>query len=105
MMHEDFKWLVRLMFVALAFQFLVIFFVLWTDYNGRQTTVTAVRGGCERDREDRAANAQGWRIAEAARRDEGQKDVAADYAKIARGLELRAAINCERRYPKASLIP
>lgn len=65
--------------------------------------VMAQRQGCERAKADRTANATGWRIAEQARRDDGQVDVADRYARIAAGLEARSRIDCAEAFPLLSL--
>lgn len=95
----------KLVLVGMCIQLLVIGYVFITEYNGRTDVVTAARQGCERDKLDRKANARGWRIAEEARRKEGQTKVADDYAKIAGPMEKRSRINCKARYPKASMFP
>ena len=84
---------------------LFVGYVLLQSYEGRVALVNSQRAGCERGKEDRKVNAQGWRIAEEARRAEGQEVVALAYDKIATSLEERAAINCTEAFPKASFIP
>lgn len=79
---------------------IAIVLAIWvTSFQGRADLVQSQREGCSRGKLDRAANAEGWRIAEAARRAEGQTDVAARYARIAASLEARAKINCAERFP------
>jgi hypothetical protein len=95
----------KLILIGMAVQLVVLGYVFYTDYQGRKDLVTATREGCGRDKKDREANAEGWRIAEAARREEDQNDVANRYARIASGMEERAKINCDQRYPPASFFP
>lgn len=94
-----------LILATLALQLFMIGYVFYANYQGRVDTVKNQRAGCQRNKLDRRANAAGWRIAEAARRAEGQHAVANKYAKIARGQEFRSAIPCSRAFPKASLFP
>lgn len=86
---------------------LVLFvgYVFYQSYEGRVNLVDSQRAACERSKKDRSANAQGWRIAEEARRNEGQEVVALAYSKIAAGLEERSQIVCDEAFPKASFIP
>lgn len=95
--------LAKLSVIGLVIQLSVIVYVCYSNYQGRVTTVENQRGGCSRSKQDRSANASGWRIAEEARRADGQLEVAKKYAKIARGLERRARINCAAAFPKARL--
>jgi hypothetical protein len=97
--------LTKLVILCLVLFLFVIGYVFFTGYNGRRDLVESQRRGCERGKLDRNANASGWRIAEDARRSDGQTDVANNYAAIARGLERRSRINCKEAFPKASLIP
>lgn len=97
--------LAKLILVLMAIQLLVILYVGWSSYNGRQDLVESQRAGCNRAKLDRSANAQGWRIAEAARRAEGQEVVAKAYNDIAEGLEDRSRIDCIDAFPKARIIP
>lgn len=97
--------LAQLIVIGMAVQLAVIGYVFYTSYSGRSALVKSQRAGCERGKMDRAANGEGWRIAEFARRSSGQTQVADRYAKIAQGLERRAIIKCEVVYPKASLLP
>jgi hypothetical protein len=97
--------IVKLMLAGMIALLFVVAYVFYTDYQGRKSEVAAVRSGCERDKRDRAANAEGWRIAEAARRAEGMNDVANRYQRIASGMEERAKINCNKIYPSASFFP
>jgi hypothetical protein len=94
-----------LIIVGMIVQLVVIGYVFWSSYEGRKDLVTSQRLGCRRGRLDRNANAEGWRIAEAARSASGDYAVAARYDIIAVGLEERANINCEDAYPKASIFP
>lgn len=96
---------VRLMIGAMICLLLVVAYVFYQSYEGRANVVTAQRAACERGKKDRNANAEGWRIAQAARNADGQTEVARKYSKIAAGLERRGRINCEKAFPKAGLIP
>lgn len=97
--------LALLILATLCLQLFMIGYVFYANYQGRVDTVKAQRAGCERSKLDRGANASGWRIAEAARRADGQHAVAHRYSKIAGGLEFRSRIPCARAFPKASLFP
>jgi hypothetical protein len=80
-----------------------------TSFQGRAALVTYQRIGCERGKLDRAANAEGWRAAERARRSSANGEAgrrkaddlvaAANYKRIASGLERRARIDCVKEYP------
>jgi hypothetical protein len=80
-------------------------YVLTQSYQGRVELRDSQVRGCHRSQLDRSANARGWRIAEHARRADGQTTVAAEYARIAAGLERRSRIDCARAFPHPSLIP
>jgi hypothetical protein len=97
--------LTRMVFICFGVMILLWAYVLWQSYEGRVDLVSNSRTACERNKLDRKANASGWRIAEGARRADGQIRVANEYAKIATGLEERSRINCQEAFPKASLIP
>lgn len=84
---------------------MALIYVLAQSYEGRVELRDSQLHGCERGRLDRAANARGWRTAEHARYRDGDFDVASTYASIARGLEVRAAIDCETAFPSPSLLP
>ncbi len=84
---------------------LVVAYVFWQSYQGRFDIVDSQRRGCERGKLDRTANAHGWRIAEAARRAEGQYKVANNYRAIAASLEARSRINCTVVFPKPGFLP
>jgi len=97
--------LTRMVFICFGVMILLWAYVLWQSYEGRVDLVGNSRTACERNKLDRQANASGWRIAEGARRADGQIEVANEYAKIATGLEERSKIDCTKAFPKASLIP
>lgn len=97
--------LAKLVLVGMLVQLAVIVYVFYTDYHGRNIALSSARQGCDRDVLDRNAEAHGWRIAEAARRKHGENKIADDYAALATGLEDRGAINCEKKYPHASILP
>lgn len=94
-----------LIIVGMLVQLSVILYVFYSSYEGRKELVTSQRAGCKRGKQDREANGTGWRIAQAARIADGQFSVAAQYSKIAGGLEERSLINCDDAYPKASIFP
>lgn len=97
--------LAMLVLVGMIVQLLVIGYVFYQSYAGRVEVVQAQRLGCERGKLDRNDNAEGWRIAEAARRAQGEFEVARHYAHIAEGLEARSRINCHVVYPDAGVFP
>lgn len=97
--------LVKLLIIGMVVQLFVIGYVFYQSYAGRSGVVTAQRKGCERGKHDRDANAQGWRIAETARRASGDIAVANHYAEIASGLEARSRIKCADVFPLAGLLP
>lgn len=86
-------------------QVLLVVYVFYQSYEGRETVVHAQRAGCERSKNDRKANAAGWRIAEKARRDGGQILVANHYRDIASQLEKRSRIPCNKAVPQAGIFP
>jgi hypothetical protein len=94
-----------LIVIGMVVQLGVIAFVVYSSYQGRVDLVQSQRAGCERGKLDRGANAQGWRIAEAARRRDGEFDVANRYHKIADGLEARSQIVCRKVFPDAGVFP
>lgn len=97
--------LARMVLFGMVIQLLVIAYVFYVSYEGQERLVKAQQAACLRGKTDRRVNAQGWRIAEAARREDGQADVANKYAEIAAGLEERARVVCEDVFPDAKLIP
>lgn len=97
--------LVRVILLGMMVQLLVIGYVFYQSYKGRQDVVIAQRSGCERAKLDRRANSGGWRIAENARRHSGNIVVADKYESIAEGQEKRSLINCTKAFPNASLLP
>lgn len=97
--------LAKLILLGLVVHIFILGYVFWTDYSGRTEVANAARAGCERDRTSRALNAEGWRIAQDARRASGDIAVSVRYAELAAQLESLSKINCTDLYPKASLIP
>lgn len=97
--------LAKLLVTILVIQLFFIMYVFWLSYEGRTTLVEQSRAACERGKLDRLSNAEGWRIAEEARRAEGEEVVAARYEALAEDLEARGRINCNEAFPKAGLIP
>jgi Tfp pilus assembly protein PilO len=122
--------LAKLVIACFLVMLVVVVWVGYVNYQGRQNLVTAQRAGCERAKLDREANAQGWRAAEAARLESLAQDLDISYAtaqtlveqdpksndppdlvaarkynKIASGQEKRSKIDCAQAFPDASLIP
>ena len=108
--------LIKVLVAQIFFAILLIGTLWWSGYSDRQDTVQNQRGGCERGKLDRRANASGWRTAEAARRataedpnvtaDERRNArIAADrYQEIADALDERSRLDCEKAFPDASLL-
>lgn len=83
---------------------LVLVASVWlTSYQGRVHGSNEARAECVRAKQDRSANAAGWRIAQQAREAQHQPDVAARYDGIARGLEDRSRVDCRQAYPTPRL--
>ena len=124
------KKLTRLVLVCFLVMMAVLLYVLWQSYEGRVDLVTYSRAECERGKNDRDANARGWRTAQAARTayvaralrvtiitaetmiwqepkpdDNADLIAARNYNEIASGLEERSKIDCTKVFPKASLVP
>lgn len=97
--------LAKLIVLGLIVHLFIIGYVFWQSYEGRVHLVESQREGCERIKNDRIANAEGWRIAQAARRASGDIEVAVRYGKLARNLEARSNIDCSVVFPKAEIIP
>ena len=95
----------RLIIVGMFVQLACIAYVFLQSYDGRKDLIRAQRAECVRSKQDRQANAKGWRIAEAARRQSGQIAVANKYRIIAVGLDARSRIGCSQAYPKARALP
>lgn len=99
------RMLVKIILIGMIVQLLFIVYVFYQSYEGRVRVVNAQRAGCERAKLDRNANASGWRIAEGARRKEGNIIVATRYKNIAEGLEARSRIRCTTAFADASILP
>lgn len=97
--------LVRLIVTVMVVQLIFVGYVFYQSYEGRVSLVDAQRSGCNRGNEDRRANAKGWRIAESARRAEGQYVVANNYRDIAIKLEVHSRIPCNKAYPTPGFLP
>ena len=120
--------LVRLLILVMVLQLVIVGYVFYSNYQGRQDLVKSQRAGCERGKLDRGANAEGWRAAETARIASAAKtlhistdeatvlvrekpesnsipDVVAArrYDRIASGLEERARIVCKKQFPDAEV--
>ncbi len=96
--------MVRFLITVLVVQLFLIGYVFIQSYDGRVKLVNNSRTACERGKKDRLANAEGWRIAQAARLADGNVVVANRYADIAVGLENRGHIDCTEAFPDPSLI-
>ncbi len=97
--------LAKLILIGMAVQLLVIGYVFYQSYKGREDVVLSARAGCERGKLDRADNAAGWRIAQARALSQNQPGFAAKYDRISTNLEARSRINCTDKFPKAGLLP
>lgn len=122
--------LVRLIIGVFIVNLMVLSYVFYQSYKGREDLVTNNRAACEPAKRDRAANALGWRTAEIARLQTtaeqldisfgrakameqnkppmvGPPDLVAArrYNKIAFRLERRSKIDCSKVFPKAGLLP
>lgn len=107
--------LAKLVVIGMIVQLGVIGYVFVTDYHGRRDGIISAREGCERDKLDRKAAAE-LNDALLQSFDASQKKVPKIRSKerleaVERirksndGLKLRAAIDCHKRYPAASLLP
>lgn len=105
MPRETGQKLVQLMIFGMICLLVVVGYVFWQSYAGRSDLVESQRSGCARGKLDRVVNARGWRIAEAARRAEGQIKVANQYKGIAQSLEERGHIDCTVVFPNARFFP
>jgi hypothetical protein len=99
------KRMIETVILCFAVMMIVVVYVGCQGYESRDDFVTSQRAGCERGKLDRMANAKAWRIAVAARKADGDFTVANQYAEVAAGLEERGRIDCNKAFPKASLIP
>lgn len=97
--------LAKIVVIGLFANLGVIGYVFGSNYSARKSIVNGQRFGCERNKLDREANASGWRIAQEARWKSGDISISIEYGKLARGLEHRAQIDCNKTYPKAKLFP
>ena len=105
-MKEETAYLIaKLMLIIMVTQLFVLGYAFYTDYSGRKALSSAGRIGCERDRRSRIANATGWRIAEDARQQSGDTEVANRYSQLAETLEEASKADCKKEFPKASIIP
>lgn len=83
-------------------------YTVWQSFEGRVLIVNSQRAACRRGKLDRAANAAGWRTAEAARLATGTPTdliAAGKYGAIAEGLEQRSRVDCAAAFPGPSLLP
>lgn len=97
--------LAELILLGMAVQLLVTAYVFESSYNARKTLVVIQREDCERTKLDRAASAEGWRIAQDRSTSQHQPNFALRYSRLAGGFEARANIPCEELYPKAKVFP
>lgn len=107
--------LAELVVIGMIVQLGVIAYVFVTDYHGRQDNVRSAREGCERDKLDRTAAAElndalldsfkasQKRLPRVVSKE--RLEAVARIKKSNQGLKKRAKINCNERYPKASLLP
>jgi hypothetical protein len=107
-----------LILIGMIVQLSVIFYVFWSQYEGRKDNVANLRAGCERGKLDRADNARtalaaatNWRQAATVRRRDGDIGVAVTYEinaqqqeDSAKSLKRRSRINCTQAYPKARIL-
>jgi hypothetical protein len=99
---------VRLVAILFAVVILALAALIFAQgYVGRVALRDSQLAGCQRGKLDRAANARGWRTAEAARRASGSRSdlIAAErYDRIASGLEQRSRIDCKTAFPPVRLL-
>jgi hypothetical protein len=89
--------------IRLSTLLLFVVFVWTQSYVGREQVVKNARAGCERAKLDRLSNGNGWRIAQDARRESGDLEVAKRYGVLATDLEARSRIDCAKAFPNASI--
>lgn len=97
--------LAKIVVLGMLVQLMVIGYIFVASHSTSDTIVNAARAGCERNKRDRRANAEGWRIAQSARWASGDFAVSRRYGKLASQLESRSRLNCKKTYPKARLLP
>lgn len=107
--------LAKVVVVGMLVQLFVLVYAFYTDYQGRKVVVAAAREGCERDKLDRAASVtlnENILIAfiEGDRKQSGiptakRQRALAEIDATTAGLDARAKINCNERYPEVGLLP
>lgn len=105
----------RLVFLCLFLEILLVGYVFVTEHHGRQVGVQSAREGCERDKADRTAsvilNEDIHQIfIESQKRapqviSPARTRILRDIKTTTAGLKKRAAIDCTERYPDASWFP
>lgn len=109
--------LALLMVVGMAVQLLVVFYVFYSNYQGRANAVEAQRSGCERGKLDRSDNADFQRtqrdyigkvvLAASVHEDvkRAAREAVAVFNRTSDSLWHRAQIDCVSAIPDASLFP
>jgi hypothetical protein len=108
--------LAQLVIIGMLAGLATILYSFYTDYQGRKVQVTAAREGCERDKADRKASVilnENILIAfEDSDKNRFTKPPTKERRRALKridrtteGLDDRSKINCNERYPKASLVP
>lgn len=82
----------------------LVFAVFYSNYQGRIGLWESQVRGCERAKLDRAANARGWRTAQARSASQGQHGFSAIYEDIADSLGQRSRISCAEAFPKPTIL-
>lgn len=105
----------ELVVLGMTIQLLVIGYVFYTDYRGRERAILASREGCERDKLDRTASVVlNKNILIAFQETDKNRLTPPSHRRMVAlnkinattaGLDARARINCVQRYPEASLFP
>ena len=109
--------IVKLLLAGMLCMLLVVVYVFYAGYEGRQALVTNQRAGCERGKLDRIDNAAFQRahkvyidkvvLAASVKEDvkEAAREAVETYNRTSASLAARSKINCQKAFPKASLIP
>ena len=98
------KIIVRVIVAQTVATIVVVFAVFYSSYQGRVQLWEAQVRACERAKLDRAANARGWRTAQARSLSQGQPGYSAIYEDIADGLGMRSRISCRVVFPKPTIL-
>jgi hypothetical protein len=117
MTRQSGKGLAQLVVIGMAVQLLVIGYVFYQSYQGRNDVVSSQRQGCERGKLDRQDNADfqiaqtiyitGVTDAQSVREDVKQaaRKAVITFHRTSQSLKKRARIDCAHVYPKAGLLP